>query len=85
MGQRVTRPLWVLICFAIFATLGSAVQTSAQDRPRDGGELAFVVAAEPPGFDAHREEWWCPMTCSWGPSPSTTGSGVGAPGPARRR
>ena len=36
MGQRVTRPLWVLICFAIFATLGSAVQTSAQDRPRYG-------------------------------------------------
>lgn len=56
MGQRVTGPLWVRTCFAIFATLGSAVQTSAQYRPRDGGELVFVVAAEPPRFDAHREE-----------------------------
>src|SRR5919201_112073 len=28
----------------------------AQDKPRAGGELVFVVAAEPPSFDGHREE-----------------------------
>ena len=28
----------------------------AQDKPRPGGELIFVVPAEPPSFDAHREE-----------------------------
>ena len=33
-----------------------AQDKSAQEKPRAGGELIFVVAAEPPGFDAHREE-----------------------------
>ena len=28
----------------------------AQEAPRPGGELVFVVPAEPPSFDAHREE-----------------------------
>src|SRR5437868_15499028 len=28
----------------------------AQERPRSGGELIFVVPAEPPSFDGHREE-----------------------------
>jgi peptide/nickel transport system substrate-binding protein len=28
----------------------------AQEKPRSGGELVFVVAAEPPSFDGHREE-----------------------------
>ena len=28
----------------------------AQDKLRPGGELVFVVPAEPPSFDAHREE-----------------------------
>ena len=27
----------------------------AQDRPRSGGELTFVVPGEPPSYDAHRE------------------------------
>ena len=56
MRQRVTRSLWVLICFAIIATFGPPGRASAQDKPRHGGVLVFVVAAEPPGFDAHREE-----------------------------
>ena len=56
MRQRVTRSLWILACVAIIATLGPAVRASAQDKPRYGGELVFVVAAEPPSFDAHREE-----------------------------
>ena len=29
---------------------------AAQETPRRGGELVFVVAAEPPSFDAHQEE-----------------------------
>ena len=29
---------------------------AAQETPRPGGELVFVVPAEPPSFDAHREE-----------------------------
>src|SRR5262249_32681858 len=34
------------------AVAGSAV---AQEKPRSGGELLFVVPAEPPSYDAHRE------------------------------
>jgi peptide/nickel transport system substrate-binding protein len=29
---------------------------AAQETPHHGGELVFVVPAEPPSFDAHREE-----------------------------
>jgi ABC-type transport system substrate-binding protein len=29
---------------------------AAQETPRHGGERVFVVPAEPPSFDAHREE-----------------------------
>src|SRR2546428_5465521 len=28
----------------------------AQDKPRAGGELVFVVPSSPPSYDAHREE-----------------------------
>src|SRR4026207_1539370 len=28
----------------------------AQDKPRSGGELTFVVPSEPPSYDAHEEE-----------------------------
>ena len=28
----------------------------AQDKPRSGGELLFVVPSEPPSYDAHAEE-----------------------------
>jgi peptide/nickel transport system substrate-binding protein len=56
MRQRVIRSLWILSCFAIIAALGPSREASAQDKPRYGGELIFVVAAEPPSFDAHREE-----------------------------
>jgi len=43
--------LTVLALVSLLAT--SAV---AQETPRRGGELIFVVAAEPPSFDAHQEE-----------------------------
>jgi peptide/nickel transport system substrate-binding protein len=56
MEQRARRSLWILICLAIVATFGAVAPAAAQDKPRYGGELIFVVPAEPPGFDAHREE-----------------------------
>ena len=46
-----------LTLFVSILLLGlTVVPTLAQDKPRSGGELVFVVAAEPPGFDGHREE-----------------------------
>jgi peptide/nickel transport system substrate-binding protein len=45
------RLLLLPLCLLLLAT-----PASAQDRPRHGGELIFIVAAEPPSFDAHREE-----------------------------
>ena len=36
--------------------LTGLVRGAAQETPRYGGELVFVVPAEPPSFDAHREE-----------------------------
>src|SRR5213080_1356812 len=33
-----------------------ATPAVAQDKPRSGGELVFVVPSEPPSYDAHREE-----------------------------
>jgi peptide/nickel transport system substrate-binding protein len=56
MRQRVTRSLWILACVAIITAIAPSPETSAQDKPRYGGELIFVVPAEPPSFDAHREE-----------------------------
>src|SRR5262249_30502492 len=39
------------------STVGAAPApaTGAGEQPRRGGELTFVVGAEPPSFDAHRE------------------------------
>jgi len=56
MRQRITRLLWILTCFAISAALGPSREASAQDKPRYGGELVFVVGSEMPTYDAHREE-----------------------------
>jgi peptide/nickel transport system substrate-binding protein len=36
--------------------VGLAGVAGAQETPRPGGELVFIVPAEPPSFDAHREE-----------------------------
>jgi peptide/nickel transport system substrate-binding protein len=33
-----------------------AAPAFAQDKPRSGGELVFVVPSEPPSYDAHQEE-----------------------------
>jgi peptide/nickel transport system substrate-binding protein len=43
--------LLTLVCL-----VGATALAFAQDRPRPGGELVFIVAAEPPSFDGHREE-----------------------------
>ena len=41
-----------------------------QEQPRSGGELVYVVAAEPPSFDGHREETFA-MLHPTGPHYST--------------
>ena len=42
-----------VVLSVILSLVGPA---AAQEKPRSGGELIFIVAAEPPSFDAHREE-----------------------------
>ena len=56
MAQRSGRSLAIVALTAVLMVLGSGGRAGAQDKPRAGGELIFVVAAEPPGFDGHREE-----------------------------
>jgi peptide/nickel transport system substrate-binding protein len=36
--------------------VAGALPAAAQDKPRPGGELVFVVPSEPPSYDAHQEE-----------------------------
>ena len=46
-----------LLLALAFAALGFAAAPGwAQDKPRSGGELTFVVPSEPPSYDAHEEE-----------------------------
>src|SRR5438309_10127330 len=56
MTYRTGRWPWALTCLVGAVTLGAVALTSAQEKPRSGGELIFVVPARPPSFDAHREE-----------------------------
>ena len=42
------------ILVAVMCLLGLGV-AQAQDRPRYGGELIFLVPSEPPSYDGHRE------------------------------
>ena len=45
------------IAFVMMMLLGLAAGPAfAQDKPRSGGELVFVVPSEPPSYDAHQEE-----------------------------
>src|SRR5438270_12634954 len=41
---------------AVLIVIAAAVPAGAQDKPRSGGELVFVVPSEPPSYDAHQEE-----------------------------
>jgi peptide/nickel transport system substrate-binding protein len=56
MSRSIATRLSFVIAVGIVAALGSAAPAPAQEKPRHGGELVFIVAAEPPSFDAHREE-----------------------------
>jgi len=48
---RALLTLLLAVLIAVPATLASA-----QEKPRYGGELIFVVPSEPPSYDAHQEE-----------------------------
>src|SRR3989454_12615527 len=41
---------------ALGLVAGLALPAAGEERARPGGELVFVVPAEPPSYDAHREE-----------------------------
>jgi peptide/nickel transport system substrate-binding protein len=56
MALRTPRSASILIALLILVGLGALTPAAGQDKPRSGGELVFVVPAEPPSFDAHREE-----------------------------
>jgi peptide/nickel transport system substrate-binding protein len=47
--------LWRSLFVAV-ALISLGGVAAAQDKPRYGGELNFVVPSEPPSYDAHREE-----------------------------
>ncbi len=51
MQARLARGLTVAIVLLLVA-----MPADAQDKPRHGGELVFVVPSEPPSYDAHQEE-----------------------------
>jgi peptide/nickel transport system substrate-binding protein len=51
-----TTSVSIVTCLALVVVFALATPAVAQDKPRSGGELIFIVAAEPPSFDAHREE-----------------------------
>ena len=54
--SRIRGSLPLAAGLALLVALVAAPLAGAQDKPRSGGELIFVVAAEPPGFDGHAEE-----------------------------
>ncbi len=51
MSDRLRVALSALLLLGV-----AALPARAQETPRSGGELVFVVPAEPPSYDAHREE-----------------------------
>src|SRR5436309_11858562 len=51
MQRRLARALG-----AVLIVIAAAIPAGAQDKPRSGGELVFVVPSEPPSYDAHQEE-----------------------------
>jgi peptide/nickel transport system substrate-binding protein len=56
MGHRGLRVFVLLASFVVLAGAGLVDPAAAQDKPRHGGELVFVVPSEPPTYDAHQEE-----------------------------
>ena len=53
---RVTLSSLTTVVTALVAALGPGIAAAADDKPRSGGELIFVVPAEPPSYDGAREE-----------------------------
>src|SRR4030095_9990267 len=49
-----TRVFWIALVALVFGA--GTVPAMAQEAPRHGGELVFVVPAEPPSYDADRAE-----------------------------
>src|SRR5215813_13086481 len=49
------RPLARALGVALVLLLAT-IPAGAQDKPRPGGELVYVVPSEPPSYDAHQEE-----------------------------
>ena len=47
--------LRALVAFVAVVVFTQPVTASAQEKPRYGGELIFVVPAEPPSYDGHRD------------------------------
>src|SRR5688572_32950032 len=45
-----------VITLVLALLVAAALPVAAQDKPRAGGELVFVVPSEPPSYDAHQEE-----------------------------
>ena len=57
MRMRAARVAARLVIVVIgLLPVGRVGIAAARETPRAGGELVFVVPAEPPSFDAHREE-----------------------------
>jgi peptide/nickel transport system substrate-binding protein len=56
-GRMILRAALSLLVLGTALTLPGM----AQETPRYGGELSFVVGAEPPSFDAHREQTFAVM------------------------
>ncbi|PYN12529.1 MAG: ABC transporter substrate-binding protein [Candidatus Rokuibacteriota bacterium] len=54
MLTDVLRSTFLTVSLLLAITLG-VVPAAAQDKPRYGGELVFVVPAEPPDYDGHRQ------------------------------
>ncbi len=54
--SKATRAVLANFLLLAAGALPAAAPAAAQDSPRAGGELVFVVPAEPPTYDAHREE-----------------------------
>jgi len=49
------RALWLPIVLTLSSTLLAYGDAGAQEQPRYGGELIFMVPSEPPSYDGHRE------------------------------
>jgi peptide/nickel transport system substrate-binding protein len=50
------RPALAVITLVVALLMVSAPPAPAQDKPRSGGELIFVVPSQPPSYDGHQEE-----------------------------